>query len=92
MVMLSGVEVATCVRQGSVRAVWPEIVNGTMRWIEEHGYEQVGLGRDHALERYHRPGTNKNIFELQVPIRRPGDPVPLVAPQRIVDGQSLLSK
>ena len=82
IVLLPGVEVATCVRQGATRDVWPQIVVDTMRWIEEHGYEHVGPGRDYFLE-LHGVDSDQNVFEIQVPVRRPEDPVPLVAPQRV---------
>jgi DNA-binding transcriptional MerR regulator len=82
IVLLPGVEVASCVRQGSVRDVWPRIVNDVMTWIEEHGYEHVGPGRDYFLE-INETDPTKHVFEIQAPLRRPGSPVPVVAPQRV---------
>jgi DNA-binding transcriptional MerR regulator len=82
IVLLPGVEVASCVRQGATREVWPRIVNDVMSWIEEHGYAHVGPGRDFFLETNdEEPG--KQVFEIQAPLRRPEDPVPAVAPRRL---------
>ncbi len=79
--VLPGVDVASCIRQGSVREVWPRIVHDVMGWIEEHGYEHVGPGRDFFLE-INEVDPTKHVFEIQAPLRRPDDPVPAVAPQR----------
>jgi DNA-binding transcriptional MerR regulator len=82
IVLLPGVEVASCVRQGATREVWPRIVNDVMSWIEEHGYAHVGPGRDFFLEiNEEEPG--QQVFEIQAPLRRPQDPVPAVAPVRL---------
>jgi DNA-binding transcriptional MerR regulator/effector-binding domain-containing protein len=82
IVVLPGVEVASCVRQGTAREVWPRIVQDVMAWIEEHGYEHVGPGRDFYLEISDaEPG--RQVFEIQAPLRRPAEPVPVVAPQRL---------
>ncbi len=82
IVVLPGVEVASCVRQGTTREVWPRIVHDVMTWIEEHGYEHVGPGRDFYLE-INDAEPSKQVFEIQAPLRRPGEPVPVVAPQRL---------
>jgi DNA-binding transcriptional MerR regulator len=82
IVLLPGVEVASCVRQGATREVWPRIVNDVMSWIEEHGYAHVGPGRDFFLEiNEEEPG--QQVFEIQAPLRRREDPVPAVAPLRL---------
>lgn len=81
IVVLPGVQVASCVRQGTAREVWPRIVHDVMAWIEEHGYQHVGPGRDFYLElNDNEPG--QQVFEIQAPLRRPSDPVPAVAPRR----------
>ena len=82
IVLLPAVDVASCVRQGTTREVWPRIVHDVMAWIEEHGYEHVGPGRDYYLE-INDAEPGKQVFEIQAPLRRPGDPVPAVAPQRL---------
>jgi DNA-binding transcriptional MerR regulator len=82
IVLLPGVQVASCVRQGTVREVWPQIVHDTMAWIEEHGYEHVGPGRDFYLQ-LNDADPSQQVFEIQAPLRRPADPLPAVAPQRI---------
>jgi effector-binding domain-containing protein len=82
IVLLPGVEVASCVRQGTARDVYPQIVNDVMTWIEEHGYEHVGPGRDFYLE-INDDDPSKQVFEIQAPLRRPADPVPAVAPRRL---------
>ena len=82
LVMLPGVEVASCVRQGTARQVWPRIVNDVMQWIEKHGYEHVGPGRDVFLETNDQD-PSKQVFEIQALLRRPGDAVPAVAPRRL---------
>jgi len=82
IVLLPGADVASCVRQGATREVWPRIVHDVMSWIEEHGYAHVGPGRDFFLEiNAKEPG--QQVFEIQAPLRRPEDPVPAVAPQRL---------
>jgi DNA-binding transcriptional MerR regulator len=81
IVVLPGVQVASCVRQGTAREVWPRIVHDVMAWIEEHGYRHVGPGRDFYLE-LNDDEPSKQVFEIQAPLRRPSDPVPAVAPQR----------
>ncbi|MGH3153584.1 MAG: MerR family transcriptional regulator [Streptosporangiaceae bacterium] len=81
IVVLPGVQVASCVRQGTTREVWPRIVHDVMAWIEEHGYRHVGPGRDFYLE-LNDDEPSKQVFEIQAPLRRPADPVPAVAPQR----------
>jgi DNA-binding transcriptional MerR regulator len=82
IVLLPGVEVASCVRQGATRDVFPRIVHDVMTWIEEHGYEHVGPGRDFYLE-INDDDPSKQVFEIQAPLRRPADPVPAVAPRRL---------
>src|SRR5260370_4577256 len=81
IVVLPGVEVASRIRQGTAREVWPRIVHDVMSWIEDHGYEHVGPGRDFYLEINDAEPANQ-VFELQAPLRRPADPIPVVAPQR----------
>lgn len=81
IVVLPGVEVASCVRQGTTREVWPRIVHDVMTWIEEHGYEHVGPGRDFFLE-INDAEPSRQVFEIQAPLRRPTEPVRVVAPQR----------
>jgi DNA-binding transcriptional MerR regulator len=81
IVVLPGVQVASCVRQGTAREVWPRIVHDVMAWIEEHGYRHVGPGRDFYLE-LNDAEPSKQVFEIQAPLRRPSDPVPAVAPRR----------
>jgi effector-binding domain-containing protein len=90
IVLLPGVQVASCVRQGTAREVWPRIVNDVMTWIEEHGYEHVGPGRDFFLE-INDEEPAKQVFEIQAPLRRPTDPVPDVAPQRLRAGRAAAS-
>jgi DNA-binding transcriptional MerR regulator len=87
IVLLPGVRVASCVRQGTTREVWPRIVNDVMSWIEQNGYEHVGPGRDYYLE-INDTDPAKQVFEIQAPLRRPEDPVPAVAPRRLHAGQS----
>jgi DNA-binding transcriptional MerR regulator len=82
LVLLPGAQVASCVRQGTTREVWPQIVHDVMAWIEEHGYAHVGPGRDFFLE-INDEEPAKQVFEIQAPLRRPEDPVPVVAPQRL---------
>ncbi len=82
IVLLPGVEVASCVRQGTTRDVYPQIVRDVMTWIEEHGYEHVGPGRDFYLE-INDDEPSRQVFEIQAPLRRPADPAPAVAPQRL---------
>jgi DNA-binding transcriptional MerR regulator len=82
IVLLPGADVASCVRQGTTREVWPQIVHDVMAWIEEHGYVHVGPGRDFFLE-INDEEPAKQVFEIQAPLRRPEDPVPVVAPQRL---------
>jgi DNA-binding transcriptional MerR regulator len=82
IVLLPGVEVASCVRQGTARDVFPQIVHDVMTWIEEHGYEHVGPGRDFYLE-INDDDPSKQVFEIQAPLRRPADSVPAVAPRRL---------
>jgi DNA-binding transcriptional MerR regulator len=82
IVLLPGVEVASCIRQGTTRDVFPRIVYDVMTWIEEHGYEHVGPGRDFYLE-INDDDPSKQVFEIQAPLRRPTDPVPAVAPRRL---------
>jgi DNA-binding transcriptional MerR regulator/effector-binding domain-containing protein len=82
ILVLPGVEVASCVRQGTTREVWPQIVHDVMTWIEEHGYEHVGPGRDFFLE-INDAEPSRQVFEIQAPLRRPTEPVPVVAPQRL---------
>jgi len=82
IVVLPGVEVASCVRQGTARDVYPRIVHDVMTWIEVHGYEHVGPGRDFYLE-INDDDPGKQVFEIQAPLRRPTDPVPAVAPRRL---------
>ena len=82
IVLLPGTDVASCVRQGTTREVWPRIVHDVMSWIAEHGYAHVGPGRDFFLQTNEaEPG--KQVFEIQAPLRRPEDPVPAVAPRRL---------
>jgi DNA-binding transcriptional MerR regulator/effector-binding domain-containing protein len=90
IVMLPGVDVASCVRQGTTREVWPRIVQDVMAWIEEHGYDHVGPGRDFYLE-INDDDPSKQVFEIQAPLRRPADPVPVVAPQRLRPGYAAAS-
>ena len=87
IVVLPGVQVASCVRQGATREVWPRIVHDVMSWIEENGYEHVGPGRDFYLE-VNDSDPSKQVFEIQAPLRRPTDPVPAVAPQRLHAGHT----
>jgi DNA-binding transcriptional MerR regulator len=82
IVLLPGVQVASCVRQGTAREVWPRIVHDVMAWIEEHGYRHVGPGRDFYLQINDEEPASQ-VFEIQAPLRRPDDPVPDVAPRRI---------
>ncbi|MGH9171799.1 MAG: GyrI-like domain-containing protein [Acidimicrobiales bacterium] len=82
IVILPGVEVASGVRQGTAREVWPTIVHDVMAWIEEHGYEHVGPGRDYYLQ-LNDAEPHKQVCEIQAPLRRPNEPVPAVAPQRL---------
>jgi DNA-binding transcriptional MerR regulator len=82
IVLLPGVQVASCVRQGTAREVWPQIVHDVMAWIEEHGYRHVGPGRDFYLQISDDEPASQ-VFEIQAPLRRPEDPVPDVAPRRI---------
>jgi DNA-binding transcriptional MerR regulator/effector-binding domain-containing protein len=82
IVVLPGTEVASCVRQGTTREVWPRIVNDVMTWIEEHGYQHAGPGRDFYLE-LNEAEPSQQVFEIQAPLYRPGDPVPVVAPRRL---------
>jgi DNA-binding transcriptional MerR regulator len=82
IVLLPGADVASCVRQGTTRQVWPQIVHDVMAWIEEHGYAHVGPGRDFFLE-INDEEPARQVFEIQAPLRRPEDPVPAVAPQRL---------
>ncbi len=82
IVELPGVRVASCVRQGTTREVWPRIVHDVMGWIEEHGYQHVGPGRDFYLE-LNDAEPGKQVFEIQAPLRRPSDPVPAVTPRRV---------
>ena len=66
----------------------PAVGSGTtllwlvMTWIEEHGYEHVGPGRDFYLE-VNDDDPGRQVFEIQAPLRRPADPVPAVAPRRL---------
>jgi DNA-binding transcriptional MerR regulator len=87
-VLLPGAEVASCVRQGTTREVWPRIVHDVMGWIEEHGYQHVGPGRDFYLQ-VNDAEPAKQVFEIQAPLRRPGDPVPEVAPRRLHAGHAI---
>ena len=82
IVLLPGAEVASCVRQGATREVWPRIVHDVMSWIADHGYAHVGPGRDLFLE-INDEEPAKQVFEIQAPLRRPEDPVPAVAPLRL---------
>jgi len=90
IVLLPGVEVASCVRQGTTREVWPRIVHDVMSWIEEHGYAHVGPGRDFFLE-INEEDPSKQVFEIQAPLRRPEAPVPAVAPQRLRPGPTAVA-
>jgi effector-binding domain-containing protein len=85
-VVLPGTHVASCVRRGTTREVWPRIVQDVMSWIEEHGYEHVGPGRDFFLE-INEADPSKQVFEIQAPLRRPTDPVRAVAPLRLHAGR-----
>lgn len=82
LVLLPSAQVACCVRQGTTREVWPRIVHDVMAWIEEHGYEHVGPGRDFYLA-INDAEPARQVFEIQAPLRRPGEPVPAVAPRRL---------
>ena len=82
LVVLPGVQVASCVRQGTTREVWPRIVHDVMAWIEEHGYVHVGPGRDFYLQ-INDEDPSQQVFEIQAPLRSPADPVPAVAPRRV---------
>jgi DNA-binding transcriptional MerR regulator/effector-binding domain-containing protein len=82
IVELPGVQVACCVRQGTTHEVWPRIVHDVMAWIEEHGYEHVGPGRDFYLDSG-AADPGQQVFEIQAPLRRPSDPVPAVTPRRL---------
>jgi hypothetical protein len=82
VVLLPGVEVASCIRQGTTREVWPRIVHDVMAWIEQYGYEHAGPGRDYFLE-INDAEPGKQVFEIQAPLRRPEEPVPAVAPRRL---------
>ena len=62
--------------------MWPRIVRHVMAWIEEHGYEHVGPGRDFFLEP-NAAEPSQQVFEIQAPLRRPSDSVPAVAPRRL---------
>jgi DNA-binding transcriptional MerR regulator/effector-binding domain-containing protein len=90
IVVLPGVQVASCVRQGATGEVWPRIVHDVMSWIEKNGYEHVGPGRDFYLE-INDSDPSKQVFEIQAPLRRPTDPVPAVAPQRLRAGHTAAS-
>jgi hypothetical protein len=82
IVVLPGVEVASCVRQGATHQVWPRLVNDVLAWVEQNGYVHVGPGRDYVLD-INVEDPTKQVFEIQMPIRHPDEPVPVVAPQRV---------
>jgi DNA-binding transcriptional MerR regulator len=81
IVVLPGVLVASCVRQGATHQVWPRIVNDVLAWVEQNDYVHVGPGRDYVLD-ISVEDPAKQVFEIQMPIRRPDGPMPMVAPQR----------
>jgi effector-binding domain-containing protein len=82
IVLLPGVEVASCVRQGTARDGYPRIVHDVMTWIEEHGYDHVGPGHD-CYPEINDDDPSKQVFEIQAPLRRTADPVPAIAPQQL---------
>ena len=60
---------------------WARIVKDVLAWVEQNDYVHVGPGRDYVLD-INVEDPAKPVFEIQMPVRRPDDAVPLVTPQR----------
>jgi DNA-binding transcriptional MerR regulator/effector-binding domain-containing protein len=74
-------EAATVVRRGTVTHIYDGLYAELARWLEQHGLEHVGAGRDAFLEDSDDPEAEV-VVEIQWPIRRPGEAAPSVAPRR----------
>jgi hypothetical protein len=80
-VLLPGAEVASCVRQGTTREV---AAHRARRDGVDRGARLPARrsGRDFYLQ-INAAESAKRVFEIQAPLRRPGDQVPEVVPRRL---------
>jgi DNA-binding transcriptional MerR regulator len=73
---------ATIVREGNGRDVFPNAISDLYAWMEVHGYERVGLGRD--IFRHTDPDRSKWVYEIQYPMHRPDEPIPDIVPKAVM--------
>lgn len=75
-------EAAVLTWRGPLDEAHSDIYQTLPRWIEEHGFEAVGAGRDVFVD-VSPEDPDEGVVEVQWPLRRPGGDAPDVEPQPV---------
>ena len=73
--VLPEIEAAVAVRNGPAASIFPMVYHDLLRWIEEHGYEAAGPGREIWVNEVDDiADVDQQVFEIQLPFTRPTPP------------------
>lgn len=74
---------AVVVREGTAAEVYSKsrVYAELVTWLEAHDYVPAGAGRDVYVDDERRRPNDPTVFEIQLPVRRPNDPLPDLTPQ-----------
>jgi DNA-binding transcriptional MerR regulator/effector-binding domain-containing protein len=73
--VLPEIEAAVAVRSGPAAGIFPVVYHDLVRWADEHGYDVSLPGREVWVHEVHDiADVSQQVFEVQVPFRRPEAP------------------
>jgi effector-binding domain-containing protein len=78
-------QAATTVREGTYAEIYTNsrVYVDLAKWLDAHGYVPAGAGRDVYIDDRDIGPDEPTVVEVQWPLRRPGDPVPDLAPRQL---------
>jgi DNA-binding transcriptional MerR regulator/effector-binding domain-containing protein len=73
--VLPEIEAAVAVRNGLAADIFPMVYHDLLRWVEEHGYEAHGTGREVWVNEVDDiADADQQVFEIQLGFTRPEPP------------------
>jgi hypothetical protein len=70
--VLPGIEAATTVRNGRAASIFPMVYMDLLQWVEAHGFQPRGIGRDIWLHEVDDIAQiSEQVFEVQLEFTRP---------------------
>jgi effector-binding domain-containing protein len=73
--VLPEIEAAVAVRNGLAADIFPMVYHDLLRWVEEHGYEAHGTGREVWVNEVDDiADADQQVFEIQLGFTRPETP------------------